>query len=406
LAESRQKNDWLFHHSRKISGMKSHFSTILDDIPPSGIRKFFDLVIGAKDVISLGVGEPDFKTPWSIREDAIYSLEQGKTSYTSNNGLLECREAIATYLADRFNAFYNASDEILLTFGVSEAVDVVLRSIINPGDEVIIPEPSYVCYTPLVQLAGGKAVTVDTSPTEFIPDPMAIEAAITPHTKALILCSPSNPTGRTIPKDTLVALGELAVKYDFWIIADEVYAELTYDHSFQSVASLPGMKPSTILLNGFSKAFAMTGWRLGYVCAPPALIARATKIHQYSALCAPITSQYAAIEALKTCQKDVADMRESYRTRRNLFVKRLNDIGLPTPLPEGAFYCFPDIRPTGLTSEEFAIQLLHSHRVAVVPGNVFGRGGEGHIRCCYATSLSELKEALTRIQSFIKSLRA
>ncbi len=385
--------------------MKSDFSHILDTIPPSGIRKFFDLVIGAQDVISLGVGEPDFRTPWAIREDAIFSLEQGKTSYTSNSGLLECREAIVDYLARRFQAHYDPKTEILLTFGVSEAVDIVLRSILNPGDEVIVPEPSYVCYTPLVQLAGGKVVPLNTSDTQFIPDPDQIARAITHKTKAIILCSPSNPTGRTIPKDTLIQIGKLAREHDFWIITDEVYAELTYDESFQSVAALPNLKPSTILLNGFSKAFAMTGWRLGYVCGPPELISRATKIHQYSALCAPITAQYAAIEAVKNCAKDVQDMRESYKGRRNLFVKRLNEIGLPTLLPEGAFYCFPDIRQTGLSSEEFALRLLKEQRVAVVPGHVFGLGGEGHIRCCYATSLEELKEALSRIKKFMRSLK-
>jgi len=384
--------------------MKSEFSHILDTIPPSGIRKFFDLVIGAKDVISLGVGEPDFRTPWSIREDAIFSLEQGKTSYTSNSGLLECREAISKYLADRFDAHYDAKTEILLTFGVSEAVDIVLRSILNPGDEVIVPEPSYVCYTPLIQLTGAKAIPLNTTETGFIPDPNQIAHAITTKTKAIILCSPSNPTGRAIPKDTLIQIGKLAREHDFWIIADEVYAELTYDQPFQSVAALPNLKATTILLNGFSKAFAMTGWRLGYICAPHDLILRATKIHQYSALCAPITAQYAAIEAVKNCAKDVEDMRKSYQGRRNLFVKRLNEIGLPTQLPEGAFYCFPDIRHTGLTSEEFALRLLKEHRVAVVPGHVFGQGGEGHIRCCYATSLDQLKEALTRINQFLKSL--
>jgi aminotransferase len=385
--------------------MKSDFSRILDTIPPSGIRKFFDLVIGAKDVISLGVGEPDFRTPWTIREDAIYSLEQGKTSYTSNSGLLECRQAIVEYLSRRFDLHYDAVSEILLTFGVSEAVDIVFRSILNPGDEVILPEPSYVCYTPLIQLAGGTVIPLDTSDTQFIPDPNAIARAITPRTKAIVLCSPSNPTGRVIPKDVLIQIGKLAKEHDFWIITDEVYAELTYDMDYPAIGALPGLKPSTILLNGFSKAFAMTGWRLGYICAPSELISRATKIHQYSALCAPITSQYAAIEAVKNCDRDVAEMRTSYQSRRNLFVKRLNEIGLPTTLPEGAFYCFPDIRAFGLSSEEFAIRLLREHKVAVVPGNVFGLGGEGYIRCCYATNLKDLKEALKRIRTFISTLQ-
>ncbi len=384
--------------------MKSEFSRIVDGIPPSGIRKFFDLVVGAKDVISLGVGEPDFKTPWSIRDDAIYSLEQGKTSYTSNSGLLECRTAISDYLSRRFSIHYDPG-EVLLTFGVSEAVDIVMRSILNPGDEIIVPEPSYVCYKPLIQMAGGVAIPIDTSATGFIPDPQVIRSVITPKTKGIVLCSPSNPTGRVIPKAILEAIGQLAIEFDFWIISDEVYAELTYDIEYPSPASLPGLKDTTILLNGFSKAFAMTGWRLGYVCAPPDLISRATKIHQYAALCAPIMSQYAAIEAVKNCDRDVAEMRQSYQNRRNLFVKRLNQIGLQTTLPEGAFYCFPNIQKFGLNSEEFAVRLLQEERVAVVPGTAFGLGGEGHIRCCYATGLDDLKEALTRIHRFINRLK-
>lgn len=384
--------------------MRSDFSKIIDSIPPSGIRKFFDLVIGAKDIISLGVGEPDFKTPWSIRDDAIYSLEQGKTSYTSNSGLFECRSAVSDYLQRRFSVHYDPND-ILMTFGVSEAVDIVMRSILNPGDEIIVPEPSYVCYKPLIQMAGGVAIPMDTSASQFIPDPALIERLITPKTKGIVLCSPSNPTGRVIPKSVLMAIGELAIRHDFWIVSDEVYAELTYDMPYPSVAALPGMKEITILLNGFSKAFAMTGWRLGYVCAPSDLISRATKIHQYAALCAPIMSQYAAIEAVKNCDRDVAEMRQSYQNRRNLFVKRLNEIGLPTVLPEGAFYCFPDIRTFGLSAESFAIQLLQEERVAVVPGTAFGLGGEGFIRCCYATGLDDLKEALKRIQRFTERLK-
>jgi aminotransferase len=379
---------------------KPAFSDRIESIPPSGIRKFFDLVVGSKDIISLGVGEPDFATPWSIREEAVWSIESGKTSYTSNSGLLECRTEIAKYLDTRFQATYDPASEILLTIGVSEAVDIILRTILNPGDEVILPEPGYVCYAPLIQLAEGRTISIDTSLSGFIPDPKAIEAAITAKTKAIILCSPSNPTGMVIPESVLKEILKLAQTHGLWIISDEIYAELNYDTPYTSLASLPGAHDHCILMNGFSKAFAMTGWRLGYVCGPADLISRAVKIHQYAALCAPIMSQYAAIEALQH-PEEIEKMRTSYQQRRNLVLSRFEDMGLETPFPKGAFYCFPSIKKTGLTSEAFALKLLEEAKVAVVPGSVFGQGGEGHIRCCYATHIDLLKEALSRIEKFL-----
>ncbi len=386
--------------------MKSKFSKIIDQIPPSGIREFFDLVAQSDDVISLGVGEPDFVTPWHIRAEAIYSLENGQTSYTSNKGLPECRQEIANYMDRRFGCCYDADEEIIVTVGVSEAIDIALRAILNPGDEVIVPEPTFVCYAPLVQLAGGTVRSLDTSKTDFIPDIKALEKAITKNTKAIILCSPNNPTGRVIPKKILQGIADLAEKHDFWVISDEVYAELTYDKSFVSFGALKKMKARTILLNGFSKAFAMTGWRLGFLCAPADLTSRALKIHQYAMMCASITAQYAAIDALKNGQSEVEDMRDSYLQRRNLCVHRFNEMGLDLVAPEGAFYCFPSIRKTGLSSKEFATKLLKSERVAVVPGSAFGLGGEGHIRCCYATNLKDLEIALQRVAHFTGSIRS
>lgn len=385
---------------------KKRFSDVIDCIPPSGIRRFFDLVVGQKDIISLGVGEPDFVTPWNIREDAIFSIEQGYTTYTSNSGLPELRELISKYLDRKYHCHYVAKNEILITVGASEAADISFRSILNLGDEVILPEPCFVCYAPLVQLAGGKVVPMDTSQTHFVPDPVILEQLITPQTKMIVLSSPNNPTGAVIPVDILQKIAELAQKYDLWIMSDEIYGELTYDQDYVSFASLPGMKERTVLLNGFSKAFAMTGWRLGYLCGPEDLISRALKIHQYSIMCASILSQYAGIEALKNAQKDVIDMVKSYKFRRNLFVKELNLLGLETAVPGGAFYCFPNIQKTGLTSEEFALRLLQEEKVAVVPGNVFGLGGEGYIRCCYATSLDLLKEALKRMKRFVQKVDA
>jgi aminotransferase len=360
------------------------------------------LVAQSDDVISLGVGEPDFVTPWNIRAEAIYSLEKGHTGYTSNIGLPELRREISHYQAKNFGNHYDP-DEIIITVGASEGVDISLRAILNPGDEVIVPEPSYVCYSPLVQLAGGKVVSVDTAKHDFLPED--IEKFISAKTKAIILCSPNNPTGRVIGQNTLKKIAQLAKKHDFWVLSDEIYADLTYDGSFTSIAALPDMKERTILLSGFSKAFAMTGWRLGYLCGPDELLKRALKIHQYAIMCAPTMAQYAGIEAMQNAQGDVKDMRESYHQRRNLVVGRFNDMGLKTVMPEGAFYCFPSIKSTGLSSQDFALQLLKSKKVAVVPGTAFGKNGEGFVRCCYATSLRDLKTATQRIKEFIAEIR-
>lgn len=382
----------------------SRYSTLIEQIPPSGIRKFFDIVSQNKDVISLGVGEPDFVTPWNIREDAIYSLEKGYTSYTSNWGLIELREQVAAYLECRFNANYNPKDEILITIGVSEGVDITLRTILNPGDEVILPEPVYVCYNPLIRLALGKVMPIDTSVTDFVLTPEAVEAKITPKTKAIVLCSPNNPTGAIIPPENLVRILELAKKHDFWVLADEIYAELSYDEPYVSAASFQEFKDRLILFSGVSKAFAMTGWRIGFLCGSSEFLSRALKIHQYSILCAPIISQHASVEALKNSKDDVFDMALSYKKRRNFFINQLNEIGLKTTMPKGAFYCFPSIKETGLSSEGFALKLLEKEQVAVVPGNVFGLGGEGYVRCCYATSFPLLKEATKRINRFLKKI--
>jgi len=378
------------------------YSQTLSRVPPSGIRRFFDLIIGQKDIISLGVGEPDFVTPWNIREKAFYALEKGRTSYTSNWGLLELRQEIAKYL-QKYKLNYDPASEILITFGVSEAVDLVLRSILNPGDEVIVAEPCYVSYQPLVTLSGGKTISLDTAKTNFVPPAKEIAKLITPKTKALFLCSPNNPTGAVIPKTELQKIAALVKKYDLWVISDEVYSELIYDGEHISIGALPEMKKYTITLNGFSKAFAMTGWRIGYVCCPAELMQQVIKLHQYYAICAPIMAQYGAVEALQSCKDEVEKMRRSYLQRRNLMVDALQKIGLCTAEPSGAFYIFVDIRSTGLTSEDFALKLLQQEKVAVVPGNVFGAGGEGFVRCCYATDISLLKEALARMERFLKA---
>lgn len=373
------------------------FSQKMLEIQPSPIRKFFDLIIGRDDIISLGVGEPDFPTPWVMREEAYYHLEQGHTSYTSNWGLTELREEIARYL-EKFHMSYNPTNEILVTIGVSEAIDAVLRAILNPGDEVIVAEPCYVSYQPLVEICDTTIVRLDTAPDNFIATARAIEALITPKTKALMLCSPSNPTGRMIPKEELEKIAELVKKHKIWVLSDEVYCELVYDDKKHvSIGSIPGMKDYTVVLNGFSKAFAMTGWRIGYVAAPKDLMAQVHKLHQYSTICAPIMSQYAALEGLRSGADEVEKMRLSYQQRRNLLVHSFAEMGLPVTEPEGAFYIFPDIRKTGLSSEEFATKLINEYKVAVVPGTAFGAGAEGFVRCCYATEISKLKEAMRRI---------
>lgn len=381
--------------------MSLDLSQRVEGIESSGIRRFFELVIGAQDIISLGVGEPDFPTPWRVRQAAIRSIEMGQTSYTSNKGLDSLRKGITQYLSKQFNASYNPETEILVTNGVSEAVDVCLRSLINEGDEIILPEPNYVCYKPLIEVAGGKTVSLDTSQSDFSPSPNEIKKVITNKTKALILCSPNNPTGTVISKETLKEIAKLAKEHNFWIISDEIYAQLTYDHDYTSMATFSEIKDRIIILNGFSKAFAMTGWRLGYIAAPEALISLSLKIHQYSALCAPIMSQKAAETAL-LCQDEVQTMKESYQSRRNLMVNKVKKMGLTCAPANGAFYGFINISSTGLTSEEFAIQFLNEERVAVVPGNVFGKGGEGYVRCCYATDVEQLSEALNRMKRFVE----
>lgn len=372
------------------------------DIPPSGIRKFFDLAAETKGVISLGVGEPDFVTPWHIRESCVYSLEKGYTMYTSNYGLLELREEIARYLYGNFGVTYNPRNELLVTLGVSEALDIALRTILSPGEEVIIPEPCYVSYKPCTILAGGKPIPVRTDvSTEFRVTAKQIEAAITPKTKAIILCYPNNPTGATMTREELLAIAKVVEKHNLIVISDEIYERLTYEGKHTCFASLPGMKDRTILLNGFSKAYAMTGWRIGYVAANPDFIGAMVKIHQYSMLCAPVTAQMAALEALKNGTEEMQKMVNQYNQRRRLVVQGFRQIGLPCFEPKGAFYAFPSVAATGMTSEEFAEKLLLEAKVAVIPGDVFGEGGEGHIRVSYASSLQNLNLALERIGSFL-----
>lgn len=381
---------------------KDKYSKSIEAIPPSGIRRFFDLCVGNDDIISLGVGEPDFATPWNIREKVFYHLEKGRTSYTSNWGLLELRQAIAKYLKERFTVDYDPQGEILVTVGGSEAMDIALRSIINPGDEVIVAEPCFVAYSPLVMMAGGIPVPLDTSLTGFAPTAAAIQKLITPKTKALVICYPSNPTGATIKPAELKKIAKVVKENDIWVLSDEIYAELSYEGNHVAFASLPGMKECTITLSGFSKSFAMTGWRIGFAAAPKELMSRVVKLHQYCAMCAPIMSQYGALEALEHSRSDMESMRASYKQRRNLVYKGFKDMGLDAPYPDGAFYIFVDIRKTGMSSEKFALELLNKKKVAVVPGHVFGLGGEGYIRCSYATDIASLKEALKRIAEFIK----
>ncbi|MCR4734313.1 MAG: aminotransferase class I/II-fold pyridoxal phosphate-dependent enzyme [Treponema sp.] len=378
------------------------FSRKMMEIPPSGIRKFFELCIGHDDIISLGVGEPDFPTPWVVREEAFYHLEKGHTSYTSNWGLIELRQEICKYL-ERYNLYYDPATEILPTVGASQGLDLALRTILNPGDELIVCEPCYVSYQPLADLCDAKVIHLDTSKTGLYPTAEAIEAVCSPKTKAVMFCSPSNPTGRIIPAEELAKIAEVVKKYEIWCLSDEIYCELLYDgHKHVSIGSFPGMKDYTIVFNGFSKSFAMTGWRIGYMAAPHDLLVQCCKLHGYNAICPPIFSQYAAAEGLRNGWDEVEKMRVSYQQRRNLMHKSFIDMGLPCVEPEGAFYMFPDIRPTGMTSEAFATELIQKHNVAVVPGNVFGAAGEGFIRCCYATSVEKIKVALERIAELVK----
>ena len=379
-------------------------------VPPSGIRRFFDLASTMKDTISLGVGEPDFKTPYHIRNSAINSLLDGETQYTPNRGLLSLRREISRYLSDRYALSYDPGEEILVTVGASEAIDLALRAMISPGDEVLVPEPSYVSYSPSVIFAGGTPVGVVTrEEDDFRLKPEHLEAAITSRTKALILPYPNNPTGGIMEKKDLEALVPLIEKHDLMVISDEIYCELIYDgKAHTSFGSLPGMLPRTITINGFSKAFAMTGWRVGYACGPKEMISVMNKIHQYGIMCAPRMGQVAAEEALRTGREngyaDVLTMRESYDRRRRLMVESFRAMGLHCFEPYGAFYVFPSIRSTGLTSEEFCSRLLMEKNVAAVPGNAFGPCGEGNIRCCYATALDKLNIALDRIAEFVREI--
>lgn len=383
----------------------SYLSNVVQEIEPSGIRKFFDLAATMEGVISLGVGEPDFVTSWSAREAAISSLEQGYTSYTANAGLLELREEISKYMKNSFGVQYDSNNEIIVTIGASQALDIALRALVNPGEEVIVVEPNFVAYSPLVTLAGGVPVPISTKKeNDFKLTAEELEAAITPKTKALLLCSPNNPTGTQLTRSDLEKLAEVIQKHDLVVLSDEIYAELAYDDEFASFASIPGMYERTVVLNGFSKAFAMTGWRLGFLCAPKEFAEAMLKIHQYAIMCASSMAQYAALEALKNGMDDVEDMRRSYRARRNYIVKSFNELGLECHIPGGAFYAFPSIKSTGLSSEEFAERLLLEEKVAVVPGNVFGKSGEGHVRASYASSLEQLQEAVKRIRSFLDRL--
>lgn len=385
----------------------SLLSRQIRDLPRSGIRDFFELVIGRSDVISLGVGEPDKPTPWVIREAAIRSIEKGQTSYTSNFGLETLRIEIARYVEEFFHASYNPKNEILVTVGVSEALDLALRAVINPGDEVIYHEPCYVSYNPSIQMAYGVPVPVNASPAhDFAVLAADIEKAITPKTKIIMLNFPTNPTGGVEPPEELEKIAALAVKHNLIVITDEIYSELLYDgRKHTSIVTFPGMKERTIFLHGFSKAFAMTGWRMGYACAPAPLLEAMMKIHQYCMLCAPIMSQMAAIEALKQGPAAYEEMRASYEQRRNKIVSRLNAMGLPTFMPGGAFYVFPDIRSTGLSSKDFAIKLLQAKSVAVVPGPPFGAIGEGFVRCCYATDTNLIDKAMDLMAEFLTELK-
>lgn len=385
---------------------QSMLGRVVTEIPPSGIRKFFDIAAEMKDAISLGVGEPDFVTPWHIRDKGIHSLQKGQTHYTANKGLKELREEISNYLSRRFNLTYDALTQTIVTVGGSEAIDLVFRAVLNPGDEVLVPEPSFVCYQPLTRLAGGVPVPITTrAENNFKITPEELKAAITPKTKVLVLPYPNNPTGGIMTKEDLEAIAEVLRDTNILVLSDEIYAELTYGRKHCSIAEIDGMYERTVLVSGFSKAYAMTGWRLGYACGHPDIISAMTKIHQYGIMSAPTIAQFAAIEALKNGDSDIEEMRDEYNDRRRLIVGGFNAMGLDCFEPEGAFYAFPSIKSTGLSSGEFCEKLLYDQKVAVVPGNAFGASGEGHIRCSYAYSLDSINEALNRIEAFIKKLR-
>ena len=388
--------------------MRDFLAKQVVDLKPSGIRKFFDIVSEMDDVVSLGVGEPDFDTPWHIRDEGIYSLEKGRTFYTSNSGLKELRVEICNYLKRKCHVEYDPLHEVIITVGGSEAIDIGLRAVINPGvgEEVLIPQPSYVSYEPCAILAGAKPVVINLKEeNEFRLTAEELRDAITDKTKVLVLPFPNNPTGAIMERKDLEAIAEVIIEHDLLVMSDEIYSELSYNGEHVSIASLPGMKERTILINGFSKAFAMTGWRLGYACGPKEILEQMTKIHQFAIMCAPTTSQYAAVEALKNGDEDVAEMREAYNQRRRYLVHTFKEMGLKCFEPYGAFYIFPSIQEFGLTSDEFATRLLMEEKVAVVPGTAFGDCGEGFLRISYAYSLEDLKIAIERLKRFIEKLR-
>ena len=386
--------------------MTKELSNKVLSIKPSGIRKFFDLVSEMKGVISLGVGEPDFDTPWHIRDEGIFALEKGKTFYTSNSGLKELRQEIANYIKRTQGIDYNPDDEVIVTVGGSEAIDIGIRALVNDGDEVIIPQPSYVSYEPCAILANAKPVIINLkAENEFRLKPEELLNAITDKTKILILPFPNNPTGSIMDKADLEAIAKIIIEKDIYVMSDEIYSELSYKEKHVSIASLAGMKERTILINGFSKAYAMTGWRLGYACAPKEIIKQMTKIHQFAIMCAPTTSQYAAVEALKNGDDDVAMMRQEYNQRRRFLLNAFKEMNIPCFEPYGAFYVFPCIKEFGMTSEEFATRLLQEEKVAAVPGTAFGDSGEGHLRISYAYSLDNLKKAMERLKRFVERLR-
>lgn len=387
--------------------MRNPLSDTIVQIPPSGIRKFFDIVSEMKDAISLGVGEPDFDTPWHIREEGIYSLERGRTFYTSNAGLKELKEEISRYIKRRCNVLYDYAGEVMVTVGGSEAIDIALRAMINPGagEEVLIPQPSYVSYVPCTILAGGVPVVIELeAKDEFRLTPEKLLEKLTPDTKILILPFPNNPTGAIMEKEDLEAIAKIIIEKDLFVISDEIYSELTYKGNHITIASLPGMKERTVLINGFSKAFAMTGWRLGYACAPELILTQMLKIHQFAIMCAPTTSQYAGVDALRNSDEDVKNMREAYNQRRRYLMHSFREMGLECFEPYGAFYTFPCIKRFGMSSDEFATRLLQEEKVAVVPGTAFGDCGEGYLRISYAYSLEDLKKALERIKRFVDRL--
>lgn len=386
--------------------MRNPLNKTITSIKPSGIRKFFDIVSEMKDAISLGVGEPDFDTPWHIREEGIYSLEKGKTFYTSNAGLKELKDEISLYLKRRCNLSYNPTDEVVVTIGGSEAIDIALRAMVDPGDEVLLPQPSYVSYEPCIILANGTPVILNLKgENEFKLTKQELLDAITEKTKILIMAFPNNPTGATMSREELEEISKAVIEHDLYVISDEIYSELTYGSRHTSIAELPGMRERTIVINGFSKSYAMTGWRLGYAAGPKRILEEMLKIHQYAIMCAPTTSQYAAVEALRNGDPDVERMRDAYDQRRRFLIHALHEMGLDCFEPLGAFYVFPCIKNTGMTSEEFANRLLQEEKVAVIPGTAFGDCGEGYLRISYAYSIESLKIALERIARFVEKYK-